>query len=105
LRRATGAFFAAISLALLTPPAAFAATHQVRRGDTLTSIALDTFGDSSLWPAIYLANRDQIKDPSRVYPGQLLKIPEIPPEDRDALRREGDALLSRSPESGVPTAR
>ena len=50
-------------------------------------------GDASLWPALYIANRDQIKDPSRVYPGQELAIPDVAPADRAAVRREAKALL------------
>ena len=68
--------------------------HEVRPGETLSHIALYAFGDPMLWPAIYEANRDQIKDPSRVYPGQQLEIPEIDPDQVDAVRRE--ALAHRA---------
>ena len=50
--------------------------HQVRRGDTLWSIAEERIGDGSLWPVLYRANRDQIKDPAILHPGQRLSIPE-----------------------------
>ena len=63
-------------------------THEVRRGETLSHIALYSFGNPALWPAIYEANRDQIKDPARVYPGQRLAIPELDAERREALLRE-----------------
>lgn len=69
--------------------------HEVRPGETLSLIALYTFGDPTLWPAIYLANRDQIKDPARVYPGQQLAIPQIDPAKRDAVRREAETLNSQ----------
>ena len=70
-----------------------AKTYVVREGDTLWTIAAAAIGDPTLWPALYLANRDQIKDPARVYPGQELAIPEIDPAERTALRREAEALL------------
>lgn len=67
-------------------------THTVQPGETLWQIAAHTVGDPTLWPALYLANRDQIKDPSRVYPGQRLAIPKIDPEKAEELRREGGEL-------------
>ena len=65
-----------------------ARVHTVAPGETLWQIAASTIGDATLWPALYLANRDQIKDPARVYPGQQLAIPEIAPDRHDAIRRE-----------------
>ena len=67
--------------------------YRFREGDTLWTIAADKLGDPTLWPALYLANRDQIKDPARVYPGQELAIPEVDPAERTVLRREAEALL------------
>ncbi len=51
--------------------------YTVRRGETLPQIAARTeiYNDSSLWPLIYRANRDQIRDPRQLWPGQVLKIP------------------------------
>lgn len=69
--------------------------HTVAAGETLWTIAEQTIGDPTLWPALYLANRDRIKDPSRVYPGQRLAIPEIEPAKRAALRREAAELLPK----------
>jgi nucleoid-associated protein YgaU len=52
-------------------------SYTVRRGETLPQIAARTeiYNDSSLWPLIYRANRDQIRDPKQLWPGQILKIP------------------------------
>ena len=52
-------------------------SYNVRRGETLPQIAarLEIYNDSSLWPIIYRANRDQISDPKRLWPGQVLVIP------------------------------
>jgi hypothetical protein len=51
--------------------------YTVRRGETLPQIAgrTEVYDDSSLWPLIYRANRDQIRDPKQLWPGQVLKIP------------------------------
>lgn len=52
-------------------------SHTVRRGETLPQIAgrAEIYNDVSLWPLIYRANRDQISDPKRLWPGQILVIP------------------------------
>jgi len=77
------------------PPApAYPAVYIVKRGDTLPGIAArhDIYNDSFLWPLIYKANRDQIKDPKVLYTGQDLKIPrEVTMEDIIQARREAGA--------------
>lgn len=65
-------------------------THSVRRGESLPQIAArpEIYGDSRLWPLIYRSNRDQIADPRRLWPGQLLKIPRaFSPEEAAEARR------------------
>lgn len=49
----------------------------VRRGESLPLIASrpEVFGDSNLWPLLYRANRDQIRDPRHIWPGQVLRVP------------------------------
>jgi len=51
--------------------------YTVRRGETLPQIAArpELYNDVALWPLIYRANRDQIRDPYQLWPGQTLKIP------------------------------
>jgi nucleoid-associated protein YgaU len=82
----------AAAAALSVAAAAPAAFHDVRNGDTLATIAAMTLGDPSLWPALYRANRDQIRDPARLHPGQRLEIPTLSPAEREAVRREAKAL-------------
>ncbi len=55
-------------------------THTVKRGETLPFIASlpEVYNDSSLWPLLYRANRDQIRDPGCIWPGQVLRIPRNP---------------------------
>lgn len=76
------------ALALVSLATARGLVHEVRPGETLAEIARSTLGDSALWPALYRANRDQIRDPSRLYPGQKLAIPTLSPAQRDAARRD-----------------
>ena len=68
-------------LALAALPASVTAAetivHVVEPGDSLWSIAAqdDVYADPYLWPVIYRHNRDQIVDPSQIYPDQTLVIP------------------------------
>jgi nucleoid-associated protein YgaU len=50
-------------------------TYTVVAGDSLSRIAKREYGDANAWTRIYEANRDIIKDPDLIYPGQSLKIP------------------------------
>lgn len=52
-------------------------TYTVAKGDTLSHIAREAYGNAGHWQAIYEANRDQLDDPDRIYPGQVLRIPVI----------------------------
>jgi nucleoid-associated protein YgaU len=44
-------------------------------GDSLSKIAKRYYGDANQWHRIHEANRDQIKNPDLIHPGQRLKIP------------------------------
>lgn len=52
-------------------------SYTVRRGETLPQISArsEIYNDSTLWPIIYRANRDQIRDPKQLWPGQVFVIP------------------------------
>ena len=52
-------------------------TYTVQKGDSLSKIARDKYGDGAKWKAIFEANRDQITNPDLIHPGQVLKIPSI----------------------------
>lgn len=58
-----------------TPP--LPNSYTVRRGETLPQISARTeiYNDSTLWPIIYRANRDQIRNPKQLWPGQVFVIP------------------------------
>ena len=51
------------------------ATYTVEKGDTLSKIAKQHLGDANAWQKIFDANRDQLGDPDRIQPGQVLKLP------------------------------
>jgi nucleoid-associated protein YgaU len=62
-----------------TPKAGTGTAHQkytVKKGDSLSQIAKEVYGDASKWKQIYEANKDQIKNPDLIYPDQVLEIPE-----------------------------
>jgi len=48
----------------------------VQRGDTLWAISRERYGDGILYVRLYEANRDDIRDPDLIYPGQVFTIPE-----------------------------
>ncbi len=48
----------------------------VQPGSTLWQIATDTYGQGVLYVRVYEANRDQIRDPDLIYPGQVFTLPE-----------------------------
>jgi len=59
----------------IAPPVA-ARTYVVVSGDSLSKIAKREYGDAQKWRKIYEANRNIIKDPDLIHPGQVLRIPE-----------------------------
>ncbi|HSM04805.1 MAG TPA: peptidoglycan-binding protein LysM [Longimicrobiales bacterium] len=49
--------------------------YEVETGDTLSKIAKEVYGDAMKYPVIFEANRPMLKDPDKIYPGQVLRIP------------------------------
>ena len=47
----------------------------VKKGDCLWRIAEKVYGNGFLWKKLFEANRNKIKDPNLIYPGQILNIP------------------------------
>lgn len=56
-------------------PATTSRTYTVVRGDCLWNIAKKYYGNGSQYTKIYNANKDKIKNPNLIYPGQVLTIP------------------------------
>ncbi len=49
--------------------------YTVQRGNSLWQIARRAYGSGMRYVIIYAANPDQIRDPQRIYPGQIFKLP------------------------------
>ncbi len=52
--------------------------YNPKNRDCLWKIAAHEYGNARLWPLIYVANKDSIKDPDLIFPGQKLVIPPLP---------------------------
>ncbi len=50
-------------------------TYTVKKGDSLWKIAKNYYGKGNQYIKIYNANKDKIKKPSLIYPGQVFVIP------------------------------
>jgi len=48
----------------------------VQPGSTLWAISRETYGDGVLYVRVFEANRDRIRDPDLIYPGQVFTLPE-----------------------------
>ena len=51
-------------------------TYTVQSGDTLSAIAKKLLGNANAYMDIFNANKDQLSDPDKIKPGQVLKIPQ-----------------------------
>ncbi|GLZ84970.1 peptidoglycan-binding protein LysM [Metapseudomonas resinovorans] len=48
----------------------------VKKGDTLSAIAKAEYGNANAYPKIFEANKPMLSHPDKIYPGQVLRIPE-----------------------------
>jgi nucleoid-associated protein YgaU len=51
--------------------------YTIKSGDTLSKIAKAYYGDPMKYPEIFEANREVIKNPDLIYPGQTIRIPTL----------------------------
>jgi nucleoid-associated protein YgaU len=58
------------------PPAPEARFYTVAKGDSLSKIAKEFYGDAMKYPVIFEANKPMLADPDKIYPGQVLRIPQ-----------------------------
>ena len=49
--------------------------YVVKKGDSLSKIAEEFYGDKMLYPKIFEANSNVLSDPNKIKPGQRLRIP------------------------------
>ena len=76
---ATPAEDPAAAVADITPAPPPPVTVTVQPGFTLWGIAKENFGDGVLYVQVFDANRDKIRDPDLIYPGQVFKLPAAAP--------------------------
>lgn len=61
--------------------------YTVQKGDTLQKISHKFYGTTKRWNKIYEANKDVLKSPNKIYPGQTINIPvESLKEPRENLK-------------------
>ena len=51
--------------------------YTVKSGDNLSKISKAMYGDPNKYQAIFEANKPMLKDPDKIYPGQVLRIPPV----------------------------
>lgn len=51
--------------------------YTIKSGDTLSKIAKQYYGDAMKYPKLFEANKEVIKDPDKIYPGQVIRVPEL----------------------------
>jgi len=51
--------------------------YEIKSGDTLSKIAKQFYGNANKYPLIFEANREVIKHPDKIYPGQMIRIPKM----------------------------
>lgn len=68
----------------------------IRRGDNLWTISKRTYGRGARYTTIYLANRDQIRNPDLILPGQVFTMPKEPLDDEEVKK-----LLNEQSQEGA----
>jgi hypothetical protein len=73
-----------------------------KKRDCLWRIAHTVYRNARLWPLIYVSNRDQIKDPDLIFPGQRFTIPPPPAVKKgDPSERTGPDMRKPEGKEGV----
>lgn len=75
-----------------------AKVYVVKAGDSLSKIAQAVYGDASRWKEIYEANKDKLKNPDQIKPGQELVIPSGEPSADEASALARRAMGERAAE-------
>lgn len=63
-----------MSVAVPTPESRY---YTVIKGDTLSKIAKEMYGNANKYPQIFEANKPMLTHPDKIYPGQVLRIPPL----------------------------
>jgi len=51
--------------------------HTVKKGDTLWAISAEVYGNGAKYKEIFEANKPMLSHPDKIYPGQVLRIPDL----------------------------
>ncbi len=62
---------------VVTPPQPEKQFYTVKKGDYLSKIAKEVYGNANKYNVIFEANKPMLKDPNLIYPGQVLVIPPL----------------------------
>ncbi len=62
---------------VVTPPPPEKQYYTVKKGDYLSKIAKEIYGNANKYNVIFEANKPMLKDPNLIYPGQVLVIPPL----------------------------
>ncbi len=63
-------------ISVVTPPPT-SQFYTVQKGDSLSKIAKEFYGDAMKYKMIFEANQPMLDDPNKIYPGQSLRIPNL----------------------------
>lgn len=74
--------------------------HTVVWGDTLWDLAYKYLGDSFRWPEIYNLNKDKIKDPHWIYPGQVFVIQQGKTESYQVEKKGYETVIEKVDNGG-----
>ncbi len=74
--------------------------YNKKKRDCLWRIAHKVYKNARLWPLIYMANKDQIKDPDLIFPGQKFVIPDVPEKKTAPVKEEAEKKEPEKKESG-----
>ncbi len=74
-----------------------------QKRDCLWRIAFYVYKDARLWPLIYTANRNKIKDPDLIYPGQRFLIPPVPSKEKKEDASKDDSAVLEDKERDTPS--
>ena len=93
------------NLAAWKAPEVIANTYTVVKGDCLWKISgkEEIYGNPRLWPALWDANKDgvvsaptavpkTIKNPNLIYPGQVLRVPQLSEEEKEKMKNKSSGI-------------
>lgn len=94
---------AMVSMLSMSMTVCAAENYTVAQGDHLMKIAQNKYGDEAKWNVIFEANKEAIKEPTKIYPGQVLVIPDLAAETPAQLPavqpEEADPVAPAAPEA------